>query len=122
MKYFMNAALPAQLSLEEFKHVMEALGLRWVQHIPKAEMQLHEEIWELPGDRGIVRYIFDHYVNVPSVRAGSDIRYEPGKILLDLDAHLPFLHYGKLGRMAQSTSLAERKYALRAFASIIKNF
>ena len=94
-----------------------------MQQIPKGETQLHEEIWRLPDDRGVVRYVSDHFVNVPSVRAESDKHGEPGEILLDLKhAGLPMLYFGVLQRMVGSTDKGARIYGLRALASVITNF
>src|SRR6266571_5376577 len=122
MKYAMDMALPEQFPLDKLKQVFEGLGYRWVQHIPEGEVQMREEIWELPSHRGIVRYIFDQHVNVPSIRAESDIRNEPGKILLEIYPHLPLLDTGDLVRLAQSTQSAERRYGLRALASVTTDF
>src|SRR6266568_4090470 len=116
----MDEALPDGFSLDDFKQVMESQGNRWVQQIPKGETRLHEEIWRLPDDRGVVRYVLDHFVDIRSVRAESNRHGEPGKILLDLKkANVPMVHYGTLERMVSSTNPYERNYALRAFASVI---
>ena len=122
MKYSMDAALPEGFTLDGFRERMDALGYHWVQRIPAGERQLQEEIWELPNGRGAVRYVWDHFVDVPSVRAESDQRGAPGDILHELDAHLPLLHPGKLERMTRSTEPGERRYALRALASVITDF
>src|SRR6266542_3655020 len=123
MKYSMDEALPEGYPLDDFKRLVESQGGRWVQQIPKGETQLHEEIWRLPDDRGVVRYVSDHFVNVPSVRAESDKHGEPGEILIDLDnAGLPMLGFGALERMLSSPNKAERMYALRAFASVMTHF
>jgi len=91
MKYSYYEALPEAFSLERVKQVFEGRGYRWVQRFPAGELQLQEEIWELPEDRGAVRYIFDHFVEVPSIKAESDIHGEPTKILADLVPDLPLI-------------------------------
>jgi hypothetical protein len=117
MKYFFDAALPESFRLDDVKQVMEARGYPWAQRIPAAELQLGEEIWRLPDGRGAVRYVYDHFVEVPSIRAESDIPDEPTKTLLDLERDLPFLYIEDLTKQARSSS-RERIYALRALAAI----
>lgn len=120
MKYYFDAALPENGTLDDVKRVMEARGYTWVQRIPKAELQLAEEIWRLPDDRGAVRYVYDHFVEVPSIRAESDIHGEPAKILIDLERDLPMLHIEDLTKQVQSPP--QRIYALRALAAITTTF
>jgi hypothetical protein len=121
MTYFFDAALPERFGLDSVKRVMEARGYKWAQRIPKQELQLAEEIWSLPDDRGAVRYVYDHFVDVPSIRAESDIHGEPSKILTDLERDLPFLYTGALTKQAMSSS-PERAYALRALAASTERY
>jgi len=121
MKYFIDAALPEHFGLNAVKRVMEAKGYEWAQRISKHELQLAEEIWSLPNDLGAVRYVYDHFVDVPSVRAESDLDGEPSKILTDLERELPFLYTGALTKQAMS-SLPERAYALRALAASTERY
>jgi hypothetical protein len=122
MRYFFDAALPENFGLDDVKQVMEARGYTWAQRIPQAELQLAEEIWRLPNNRGAVRYVYDHFVEVPSIRAESDIHGEPSKILMDLQRDLPFLYTGALTKQALSSSSRERIYALRALAATTTMF
>jgi hypothetical protein len=121
MKYSFDAALPENFGIDNVKQVMEARGYTWAQRIPQEELQLAEEIWRLPNNRGAVRYVYDHFVEVPSIRAESDIHGEPSKILMDLQRDLPFLYTGALTKQALSSSL-ERIYALRALAATTPMF
>lgn len=121
MKYFLDAALPQDFGLDSMKRVMETRGYQWAQRIPEQELQLSEEIWLLPNDRGAVRYVCDHFVDVPSIRAESDIHGEPSKILMDLERDLPLLYTGALTKQAMSSS-PERAYALRALAASTERY
>lgn len=121
MKHKFDAALPESFSLEQVKRVMEARGCTWVQRIPEGEQQLAEEIWLLPDDRGAVRCVYDHFVEVPSIRAESDIHGEPAKILIDLEHDLPFLYIEDLTKQLDPNT-PQRRYALRALASITTMF
>jgi len=117
MKFNFDAALPEDYTLAQVKSVMDARGYEWVQRIPAAELQLAEEIWRLPEGKGIVRYVFDHFMDVPSIRAESDINGEPARIITDLGRDLPFLYIEPLLKAARASG-RERAYALRALAVI----
>ncbi len=121
MKYKFDAALPEGFTPARVKDVMEARGCIWAQRIPAGELQLAEEIWLLPGERGAVRFVQDHFVDVPSIRAESDIHGEPARILADLGSDLPLLYAGELSKRANSAS-PERTYALRALAVIMPDY
>ena len=122
MKYFAYAALPEDIGISRAKQVMEARGYEWVQGISKQELQLAEEIWRLPNGRGAVRFIYDHFVEVPMIRAESDIHGEPFNILTDLASDFPVLHTSALTKQATSSSLAETVYALRALAASTERY
>jgi hypothetical protein len=116
MKYSLDAPLPEHFTLDNMKEVMAARDYKWVQRIPKEELQFAEEIWLLPNSRGAVRFVYDHIVEVPKVRADSDIHGEPGKILIDLDGDLPLLYTDDLTKQVMTAS-PERFFAMRALAA-----
>jgi len=120
----MEEVLSPKLSFEEFKLAIESFGGRWVQRIPKGEAQLWEEIWELPDNRGNVRYIFDHYVAIPYVSAESDRYGAPGNIIRDLlaKADLPIIDRGQLERLGKSPDVADRKFSLRGYVATTDRF
>jgi len=117
MKHSLDAGLPEKCSLEQVKQVMDKRGYAWAHRIPAEELQLAEEIWRLPDDRGAVRYVYDHILEVPFFRAESDIHGEPTKILIDLQNDLPFLYIEDFLLEAEAANPG-RRYALRALAVI----
>lgn len=122
MKYSYEEALADNFSLAQFKQVMDRRGLLWMSRIPAGDMQFMEEVWQLPDRRGTVKYIYDHIVEVPKIRAESDIHGEPTRILADLENDLPLLDHVPLRKQAMGTSHEERVYALRALAAVVPNY
>lgn len=118
MRYHYDVVLPAGKGEADVRSVLEQIGATWAQEIPAGELQLYEQIWRLPGGRGAVRYVYDHFVGIPTVRAESDISGEPGEILFELERSLPFLDIPDLVKGARSTDKAERSYSLRGLAAI----
>jgi hypothetical protein len=122
MKYSYEAALPDKFSLEQFKQVMDRRGWGWVRRQTAGDVQFLEEVWELPDQRGVVKYIYDHILEVPKIRAETDIHGEPTRILGELAHDLSLLDLPPLRKQAMGTSHDERVYALRALAAVVPNF
>src|SRR5689334_8349986 len=96
MKYHFDAALPPGFTVDAFRQAVESQGARFAQHIPRGELQLEEHIWTLAGDRGAVRYIHDHFVNVPFVRTETDVSGRATELMRELEPVLSLLYTGEL--------------------------
>jgi hypothetical protein len=117
MDYKFDAALPEGFTAEPVKSVMEMRGAKWKQRFEAGELQFAEEIWTLPKDRGAVRYVFDHFVEVPYIRAETDIANMATEILSDLESNLPLSYVENFTKQI-APGAPTRRYALRALAAI----
>lgn len=122
MRYSYDEALADGFSLQQFTKIMEGRGYQCVRRIPADAMQFLEEIWELPAQRGVIKYIYDHLVQVAKIHVESDIQGEPTRILAELEDDLPLLDHAPLRKQAMGTSHEERVYALRALATVVPGY
>lgn len=119
----LDAALPPECSFEQVKQAFDAQpGWSWVQRIPAGEQQLHEEIWRVDDDRGAMRYVFDHFVDVPTIRAESDIGGMVALLMEQLEPLLPIQYPNDLVRLTRSEDRASRAFALRGLAAVQEGF
>jgi hypothetical protein len=120
--YFMDVALNRGTKPAELGTAVEKLGGIFAQEIPRGEVQLHELIWTLPEGRGNVRYVYDHFVDVATVRAESPKFGEPGEIVFELSKHIDVFDVNQMVKLAGSSDEAIRGYALGALAVITPEF
>lgn len=121
MKYYYDAALPPATTKEMVEQEVKSRGCQWAHDIPAKDLQFSERIWLLPGQRGSIRYVYDHFVDVATIRAESDIHGEPTKILGDYAQNLKLLFTENLVDQSFAPS-AIREYALRALAASTEHF
>lgn len=120
--YHYDSALPEDWRYENVKPALESKGLKWVHSIPKEELQLAEEIWMFPDGQSAARYVFDHFVDVPSIRTESKINGLPTQLAMSLEGVLHLTYVEDLTNQASSQDPSERGYAMRALAVITPIF
>lgn len=118
----LEAVVPPDCGFEKVKQAFEAQGWKWVQSIPAEEMQFHEEIWVVEGDRGAVRYIQDHFLDITLIRAESNIGGLVATLLQQLEPLLPLHYLTTLVRLSSSETPETRAFALKGVAAIADRF
>lgn len=116
MQYHYEAALPPDFTREAFQQAVEPRGARFAQSIPRGPQQLQEEIWLLADGSGALRYIYDHFVDVPFARAESDVFGRPADIMRSFEPVLPFQYTGALMKLTSSEDPPTRAYAICALS------
>jgi hypothetical protein len=117
-----DVALNLGAGAADLGSAVEKLGGAFAQEIPQGELQLHELIWILPNGRGTVRYVYDHFVDVATVRAESPKALEPGEIVFDLSKHIAVYDVDALLKLANDPNSGTRAYAISALAVITPEF
>lgn len=118
----LEAVLSPDCGFEKVKQIFDAQGWKWVQSIPAEEAQFHEEIWVVEGDRGAVRYISDHFLEVAIIRAESNIGGLVATLLQQLETSLPIFYLDDLVDLSRSEEQGKRAFALRGMAAISSKF
>jgi uncharacterized membrane protein len=92
-------------------------GWRLIATIPRGERRLFEEVWETP-EGAQVRYIDDHFVQVPFVAVTG-----PGQLAIEhgLRSMLRTRTYSEVMNAANSGKGKERAQAIRALAAVTSN-
>ncbi|MBJ6762755.1 hypothetical protein JGU66_18480 [Myxococcaceae bacterium JPH2] len=119
---YLEEVLPADTTFEQVKQVLDGRGWTWVQRIPAAEGQFLEEIWLVDGNRGAVRYIRDHFLDVSILRAESNVDLMVGGILNELEPLLHTFRLLTLMKMGDAADPRERAFALCGMAAIGERF
>lgn len=120
--YSYDVALNPGTQPAELEVAVKKLGGTFAAEIPQAELQLREIIWTLPGGRGNVRYVYDHFVDVATVRAESPKHGEPAEIAYELSAHIDLRDVDALLKLVGAADAHDRAYALSALAVITPRF
>lgn len=116
MRYHYDAALPFGITLEQFQEAVESRGAQLIHTIPRGPLQLEETIWSLENGQSAIRYIYDHFVEVPFARAESETFGRPADLLRELQPAVPFVNARTLLEQTSSKDPGTRAHALRALS------
>lgn len=117
-----DAALSSEITLEDVRGVFDGRGWRWVQQIPRKELQFHEEIWSTGHEAGAARYIYDHFVDIPVIRMETN---QPGIVfdwVGELAEELPLFNRFGLAVLGEDPDVKKRAFAIRGLAAVVDEF
>lgn len=119
--YNYDAVVSPECSEDDIRSVLKDRKARKVGDIPSDSTQLREEIWGVPsGDR--IRIVWDHFMDVVSLRAESQTPNEPAELVFSLRKQLGLQEIGDLVRLAQKKDSASRSFAVRGLATIASSY
>lgn len=122
MRYHFDAALPFGFTIDAFRTAVESRGAQLAHHIPRGPQQLEETVWLVDNGRSAIRYVFDHFVEVPFVRAESEVFGHPANLMRELEPVLPLQYVRALLNQTSSGDPVIRAYALRALSVITPSY
>ncbi|MFN0245413.1 MAG: hypothetical protein ACKV2T_00810 [Kofleriaceae bacterium] len=121
MIYSYDIAIEPGVTLSEVETAIGKLGGVFAQEIPATDKQLFERIWRLPDD-AVVRYVYDRYVDVATIRAETPHLAQPARIVESVSAVLPLTDRIELNNRARGKDPTDRRFAIRAYAALANEY